>query len=69
MEIPNEKTLRSFDNGTLKLDYDYLNTALEATFDGDQLHGTYRNTRNNRAMEFAAKRFKPTPPPTGCGYS
>ena len=49
-----------FENGTLTLEYDFLNTVLEATFEGDQLHGIYRNKRPNaRSMEFRAKRFAP----------
>ena len=51
-----------FENGTLKLDYDFLNTTLEASVDGDQLRGTYRNRRPNaRPMEFRARRFAPIP--------
>jgi thiol-disulfide isomerase/thioredoxin len=51
-------TSGTFVNGTLKLDYDFLNTTLEATLDADQLHGTYRNNRSGaRPMEFRARRF------------
>src|ERR1700679_2834049 len=32
-------TSGSFKNGTLKFEYDYLNTVLEATFKGDRLDG------------------------------
>ena len=53
-------TSGSFANGTLKLDYDFLNTTLDATFDGTQLRGVYRNNRvNSRPMEFRATRFVP----------
>src|ERR1019366_3623615 len=55
-------TSGSLANGALKLDYDFLNTTLEAAVDGDQLRGTYRNRRPNaRPMEFHAKRFTPVP--------
>jgi len=53
-------TSGSFSNGALKLDYDFLNTTLEATLSGDQLRGTYRNNRPKaRPMEFSASRFIP----------
>jgi thiol-disulfide isomerase/thioredoxin len=53
-------TSGSFKNGTLKFEYDYLNTALEATFKGDQLYGTYRTLRPGATpMEFRARRFAP----------
>ena len=55
-------TSGSFENGTLKLEYDFYNTRLEATLDGGQLHGTYQNNRSNsRQMEFRARRFAPVP--------
>ena len=51
-------TSGSFENGTVKLEYDFLNTVLEATLEGDQLRGTYRNKRANaRPQEFRAQRF------------
>jgi thiol-disulfide isomerase/thioredoxin len=51
-------TSGSFDGATLKLDYEFLNTTLEATLGGDELRGTYRNKRPNaRPQEFRAKRF------------
>jgi thiol-disulfide isomerase/thioredoxin len=57
-------TAGSFENGALKFDYDFLNTVLEATFDGDQLQGTYRNLRPDaQPMAFRARRF--APPPAG----
>ena len=47
-----------FENGTLTLEYDFLNTVLDARVEGDQLRGTYRNKRpNSRPMEFHARRF------------
>jgi len=53
-----------FENGALTLEYDFLNTVLDAHVDGDQLHGTYRNKRPNaRPMEFRARRFAPVPAP------
>jgi thiol-disulfide isomerase/thioredoxin len=56
-------TSGSFENGVLKLEYDFLNTMLEATLDGDQLRGTYRNKRPRaRPTEFRAHRFTPRPP-------
>jgi thiol-disulfide isomerase/thioredoxin len=59
-------TSGSFENGTLRLDYDFLNTTLEATFEGDRLHGTYRNKRAGaRPQEFHAQRFAPVPVTTG----
>src|SRR5579864_8575992 len=53
-------TSGSFENGTLMLEYDFLNTTLEATLDGEQLRGTYRNNRADaRPQEFRAQRFAP----------
>ena len=49
-----------FEHGALTLEYDFLNTVLEARVDGDQLRGSYRNKRPNaRPMEFRARRFVP----------
>jgi thiol-disulfide isomerase/thioredoxin len=54
-----------FENGTLSLDYDFLNTTLEATLEGNQIHGTYRNKRPNaRPQEVRARRFAPVPATT-----
>jgi thiol-disulfide isomerase/thioredoxin len=59
-------TSGSFDNGALKLDYDFLNTMLEATLVGDELRGTYRNkSPNAQPREFRARRFVPVPVTTG----
>ena len=56
-------TSGSFENGALKLDYDFLNTTLEATLDGDKLHGAYHSNRPNaRPTEFRAQRFVPVAP-------
>jgi thiol-disulfide isomerase/thioredoxin len=55
-------TSGTFTNGVLKLDYDFLNTSLEMTIDGDQLRGTYLNHRPNaRPQEVRAHRFAPVP--------
>ena len=55
-------TSGSFENGTLRLDYDFLNTTLEATLEGDELRGTYRNKRADaRPQVFRAQRFAPVP--------
>jgi thiol-disulfide isomerase/thioredoxin len=60
-------TSGTFDDGKLQLAYDFLNTTLEATLDGDALRGTYRNNRPNaRPIEFRAQR--PTPAPVGEGH-
>ena len=54
-------TSGTFENGSLKLDYDFLNTTLEATLDGGELRGTYRNrSPNARPRQFYAQRFVPT---------
>jgi thiol-disulfide isomerase/thioredoxin len=51
-----------FENGRLTLDYDFLNTVLDAAVDGRELHGTYRNRRPNaRPMEIAASRHVARP--------
>ena len=53
-------TSGAFGNGTLKLEYDFLNTTLEARLEGDQLIGTYRNNRPNaRPQEVRMRRFSP----------
>jgi peroxiredoxin len=50
----------SFINGILKIDYDHLNTTLEARFQGGQLVGTYRRKAPNASpIEFRARRFAP----------
>jgi len=58
-------TSGSFANGRLMLKYDYLNTTLEAIFEGDQLHGIYRDNRpNSWALEIRGHRFVPAPAST-----
>jgi peroxiredoxin len=57
-------TSGSFENDTLTLSYDFLNTTLQATFDGTTLHGTYKNNRPSaKPMEFRAVKF--VAPPAG----
>ena len=52
----------SFADGVLKVEYEHLNTTLEARVEGDRLIGTYRNNRPNaRPTEFRARRFAPVP--------
>jgi thiol-disulfide isomerase/thioredoxin len=49
-----------FAAGALKLDYDFLNTTLEATLTGDELVGTYRNNRSgSRPQTIRMRRFTP----------
>src|SRR5438445_3042945 len=51
-----------FADGVLTLGYDFLNTTVEVTIDGDQLRGTYTNKRANaRPQEIRARRFMPVP--------
>jgi len=58
-------TSGQFANNRLTLEYDFLNTVLDASFDGHQLRGTYRNRRPNaRPTEFVATRYVPTPAST-----
>lgn len=58
-------TSGTFEDGVLKLEYDFLNTLLEATVDGDQLRGSYRNRRAGaRPMEFRARRYVRVPADT-----
>src|SRR6202035_450787 len=54
-------TSGTFANGMLQLNYDFLNTTLQATLDGDKLQGTYRD-RGPKAvpMEFRAQRSAAT---------
>jgi thiol-disulfide isomerase/thioredoxin len=47
-------------DGVLTLDYEFLNTTLEATLKGDELAGTYRNKRAGaRPQDVRMKRFTP----------
>ncbi len=53
-------TSGSFAGGVLTLEYDFLNTTLEARLDGGQLVGTYRNKRANaRPQNVRMRRFTP----------
>jgi thiol-disulfide isomerase/thioredoxin len=53
-------TAGTFADGVLKLEYDFLNTALELALKDDQLTGTYRNQRPNaRPQEVRMRRFAP----------
>lgn len=55
-------TSGSVENGTLKLDYDFLNTTLTATLQGDTLRGVYRaNRKNGREYPFRAIRHSTLP--------
>ena len=63
-------TKGSFVDGRLTLEYDFLNTTLEATLNGGALTGAYRNNRPNaRPQEVRMRRFTPValgsedPPP------
>ncbi len=51
-------TSGAFDNGKLKLEYDFLNTTFEATFDGDQFRGLVRRTERP-PLEIRGHRFAP----------
>jgi thiol-disulfide isomerase/thioredoxin len=49
-----------FTDGVLALDYDFLNTTMSLTLDGDQLKGTYINKRANaKPQDVRAHRFTP----------
>ena len=51
-----------FANDVLTLDYDFLNTTLTLTLEGDLLHGTYTNKRANaKPQDVRAHRFSPVP--------
>lgn len=53
-------TAGSFAGGVLTLEYDFLNTTLEATLNGGELTGTYRNNRANaRPQDVRMHRFTP----------
>ncbi len=53
-------TSGSFADGKLQLEYEFLNSTLGATFDGEKLEGSYRyNTKNRREYAFHARRFSP----------
>ena len=49
-----------FADGVLKVEYDFLNTTLEAKLEGDALLGTYRNNREgSRPQNVRMRRFAP----------
>lgn len=51
-----------FQDGTLALEYDFLNTTLEATLVGSELRGSYQNRRPKATpMTFRAHPFVPVP--------
>jgi thiol-disulfide isomerase/thioredoxin len=53
-------TSGSFADGVLKLEYEFLNTTLEATLKGDELIGSYRNNRAGaRPQDVRMRRFVP----------
>jgi len=53
-------TSGTFTGGVAKFEYDFLNTILELSVDGDNLKGTYRNNRPNaRPQEVRMHRFAP----------
>jgi thiol-disulfide isomerase/thioredoxin len=53
-------TSGSFADGKLQLEYEFLNTTLNATFDGEKFEGTYFSHRKNgRTYGFKARRFVP----------
>src|SRR5215831_9712005 len=55
-------TSGQFERGRLTFEYDFLNTVLDAAFDGRELRGTYRNRRPNaQPMPFVATRYVPRP--------
>lgn len=50
----------SYANGQLKIEYDHLDTVLQAHLEGAELVGSYRRNRANaRVTPFRAKRFAP----------
>ena len=51
-----------FTDGILTFDYDFLNTTMSLTLEGDQLKGTYLNKRANaKPQDVRARRFAPVP--------
>jgi thiol-disulfide isomerase/thioredoxin len=53
-------TSGAFDGGRLRLQYDFLNTTLDLTFDGDQFRGAYHfNQANGPTLEIRGRRFAP----------
>ena len=59
-------TSGQFERARLTVEYDFLNTVLDAAFDGRELRGSYRNRRANAVpMPFVATRYLPPATPTG----
>jgi len=55
-------TSGQFNRGRLTVEYDFLNTVLDAAYDGRELRGTYRNRRPTAVpMQFVASRYAPPP--------
>jgi thiol-disulfide isomerase/thioredoxin len=55
-------TYGRFENNRLILEYDFLNTVLDVAYDGQELRGTYRNTRPGAVpMQFVASRYVARP--------
>jgi thiol-disulfide isomerase/thioredoxin len=54
-------TSGSFSGGTLRLEYEFMNSTLTATFDGSQWNGTYRyNRKNGKEYPFHARAYVAT---------
>jgi thiol-disulfide isomerase/thioredoxin len=52
-----------FVSNELLLQYEFLNSTLTATFDGEEFHGTYRyNRKNGKEYAFRAHRSRPSVP-------
>lgn len=66
-------TAGTFENGTVKLDYEFLNTTLTGTLQGNALNGTYRSNRKNgheypfHATRPASSSTTPSNPPRIAG--
>ena len=58
-EVPS--TSGRFVNGRLTLEYDALNTVLDASFDGRELHGTYGSRSAAGRIQFVATKYVPAP--------
>ncbi|HEY6210988.1 MAG TPA: TlpA disulfide reductase family protein, partial [Vicinamibacterales bacterium] len=52
-------TSGTFADGVLKLEYDFLNTTLELTLNGQEFKGTYKNNARPRGQEVTMHRFAP----------
>jgi thiol-disulfide isomerase/thioredoxin len=59
-------TSGAFGDGKLQLEYEFLNSTLSATFDGEKLEGLYRyHSKNGREYAFRARRFSASAPDPG----